>query len=99
VEEEWKKVVMQSERQLNGSDCGVFACLNVLALVRGAEPGEISPDNGMMEARRLIVATLLKNSSHEKKRLTKACFPSGFVCLNVLVYIPYGCITSLLCAQ
>ena len=63
VEEEWTEVVMRSERQLNGSDCGVFACLNALALVRGAEPGEISPDNGMMEARRLIVATLMNNSS------------------------------------
>lgn len=57
--EEWSVVEKQrSVEQLNGSDCGVFTCLNALALVRGEEPSRVKAFSGMHEARRRIAVTL-----------------------------------------
>ncbi|KAF2201748.1 cysteine proteinase, partial [Delitschia confertaspora ATCC 74209] len=65
VEEEWRVETGGSCQQLNGSDCGVFTCMNALALIRGQEPkGSIEADNGMLEARRQIAATLLSGASN-----------------------------------
>jgi Ulp1 family protease len=57
--EEWSVVEKQrSVEQLNGSDCGVFTCLNALALVRGEEPSRVKSLEGMHEARRRIAVSL-----------------------------------------
>jgi hypothetical protein len=61
IEEEWTVTEQQfSQQQLNGSDCGVFACLNALALVRGEEPARVVACKGMDVARRRIAITLMK---------------------------------------
>lgn len=52
----WKQ---RSTRQINGSDCGVFAILNALALLRGEEYVKIIACDGMLDARERIAATLM----------------------------------------
>ncbi|KAF2708847.1 cysteine proteinase [Pleomassaria siparia CBS 279.74] len=50
----------QSTQQLNAKDCGVFACLNALVLLRGEAPQRVVASEGMEEARRRIAWTLIK---------------------------------------
>jgi Ulp1 family protease len=60
VEDEW--VVMEKQRsskQLNGSDCGVFALLNALVLLRGDDTKKVISNHGMSEARERIAITLM----------------------------------------
>lgn len=60
IEEEWKIVeVQRSNRQLNGSDCGVFTLLNALTLLRGEEAQRVVASCGMVDARERIATTLL----------------------------------------
>jgi len=59
-EDEWVVLWKQrSTRQINGSDCGVFALLNALALLRGEEYVKIIACDGMLDARERIAATLM----------------------------------------
>jgi hypothetical protein len=59
-EEEWTIFEKQrSTRQVNGSDCGVFAILNALALLRGEEYTKVLACDGMPDARERIAVTLL----------------------------------------
>ncbi|KAF2744183.1 cysteine proteinase, partial [Sporormia fimetaria CBS 119925] len=60
IASEWNVIEKQrSMRQQNGSDCGVFTCLNALALLRGEDPDLVEVDNGMHNARRIIAASLI----------------------------------------
>jgi hypothetical protein len=64
-EEEWTITTHQrSGRQLNGSDCGVFTCLNALALVKGADPASAEITDGMHPARVHIAHTVLCSRLH-----------------------------------
>ncbi|KAF2188125.1 cysteine proteinase [Zopfia rhizophila CBS 207.26] len=63
VEKDWTVVKGRSLRQLNGRDCGIFTCLNALALLRGEGPDRVIPVNGMLEARRQVAATLINGKS------------------------------------
>ncbi|KAL5113968.1 hypothetical protein ACEQ8H_008150 [Pleosporales sp. CAS-2024a] len=59
-EKEWTVQSKQrSTRQKNGNDCGVFALLNALALLRGEDFDKVIASNGMLEARQRIATTLL----------------------------------------
>ncbi|KAH5180678.1 hypothetical protein HBH68_179490 [Parastagonospora nodorum] len=59
-EDEWVVLWKQrSTRQINGSDCGVFAILNALALLRGEEYVKIIACDGMLDARERIATTLM----------------------------------------
>jgi hypothetical protein len=65
VENEWTIARHQrSRRQLNGSDCGVFTCLNSLALLKDADPGSAQVDSGMREGRQHIAVSLLSGKLH-----------------------------------
>ncbi|KAF2273534.1 uncharacterized protein EI97DRAFT_503399 [Westerdykella ornata] len=60
VKSEWTYDQHQrSMQQLNASDCGVFTCLNAVALLRSEDPSLVQITDGMHEARRHIAATLL----------------------------------------
>jgi hypothetical protein len=60
VEDEWVVVEKQrSSKQLNGSDCGVFALLNALVLLRGDDTKKVISNHGMSEARERIAITLM----------------------------------------
>ena len=59
-EEEWTVLQSKSSQQTNSNDCGVFACLNGYALVRGrADPSMEFGADDIPFARRMFVATLL----------------------------------------
>jgi hypothetical protein len=61
VSAEWTVIEQQlSSQQLNGSDCGVFTCLNSLVLLRGEEPKRVVACEGMDVARCRIAVTLIK---------------------------------------
>lgn len=57
--EEWRVLHTDSARQTNGMDCGVFVCMNALALVLDREPRLAVPSAEMPLARRQVAATLL----------------------------------------
>ncbi|KAH7398239.1 hypothetical protein BKA66DRAFT_565860 [Pyrenochaeta sp. MPI-SDFR-AT-0127] len=60
IEEDWTVVELQrSNRQLNGSDCGVFTLLNALTLLRGEEAQRVVASCGMLDARERIATTLV----------------------------------------
>ncbi|KAF1993138.1 cysteine proteinase [Amniculicola lignicola CBS 123094] len=65
VETEWKFQTGRSRVQKNGSDCGVFTCLNALAYLRGDAPERVEPVEGMMDARKRIAITLLNGKTNE----------------------------------
>ncbi|KAF2800082.1 hypothetical protein K505DRAFT_370489 [Melanomma pulvis-pyrius CBS 109.77] len=57
---DWNVIEEQrSVRQANSSDCGVFTCLNALAMLRGDEPKRVTVSDGMENARRRIALTLI----------------------------------------
>ncbi|KAF2772687.1 cysteine proteinase, partial [Teratosphaeria nubilosa] len=56
---EWTEVDGMSQQQKNGDDCGVFACVNGFASVKGVEFGRVESVKGMMDVRRWMVAVLL----------------------------------------
>jgi hypothetical protein len=59
-EEDWTVLSKQrSTPQVNGSDCGVFAVLNALALLRGEEFTKVLACDGMLDARERIATTLI----------------------------------------
>ena len=60
-ENEWKILHTSSSQQSNMNDCGVFACLNGLALVKGLNDGSeaMFGATDMPSARRIMVANLL----------------------------------------
>jgi hypothetical protein len=63
IDREWSVAGGQaSVRQLNGSDCGVFACMNALTLLRGEESKRVVSVEGMMDARKRIAVSLLKEA-------------------------------------
>lgn len=59
VADDWSEMEKRSSQQNNGSDCGVFACLNGLALALGMQSPteEFGPEN-MPDARRVMIAML-----------------------------------------
>ncbi|KAH7116024.1 hypothetical protein B0J11DRAFT_618404 [Dendryphion nanum] len=64
VKSEWtvqgiERDEQQSMCQLNGSDCGVFTCLNALALLRNESFNRVTPIDGMHEARERIAVSLM----------------------------------------
>jgi Ulp1 family protease len=60
IEDEWTVLSKQrSTRQVNCSDCGVFAILNALALLRGEEFIKVLACDGMLDARERIATTLM----------------------------------------
>ncbi|KAH6614008.1 hypothetical protein C7974DRAFT_321180, partial [Boeremia exigua] len=64
--EEWTVApVQRSARQLNGSDCGVFALLNAVAVVRGAGAEGVVAYNGMEEARERLAMTIITGEAQE----------------------------------
>lgn len=58
-EEEWTVVARKTPQQTNGSDCGVFACYNAVAHVRGLDPMLAYKAEDMKLARKQLAATLL----------------------------------------
>lgn len=65
VEDEWTIATHQrSGRQLNGSDCGVFTCLNALAIIKNADPGTHRVEMGMREGRQHIAVSVLAGKLH-----------------------------------
>ncbi|PNS18829.1 hypothetical protein CAC42_5368 [Sphaceloma murrayae] len=59
-EDEWTILQSKSAQQDNMNDCGVFACLNGWALVRGTkDPSEEFGAKDIPMARRMLVATIL----------------------------------------
>jgi hypothetical protein len=59
-EKDWTVLSKQrSTPQVNGSDCGVFAILNALALLRGEEFTKVLACDGMLDARERIATTLM----------------------------------------
>ena len=56
---EWAEVLGRSDRQDNGSDCGVFTVFNALAVVEGFEPAGVVTAAEMPAARRQLVASLV----------------------------------------
>lgn len=67
IEEDWSVLrAHRSMKQMNGSDCGVFTCLNALAALRGVDFDQVVAVNGMKEARcRIAVDLLLSKVSLE----------------------------------
>lgn len=63
VDSNWTDVYGHSKKQVNGSDCGVFTCLNALALVRDTVPGRVDVDDGMRAARYHIAVALLTGTA------------------------------------
>ena len=59
VAQEWEVLRTSSTQQTNGKDCGVFACINALAYVRGAPYAGVQAED-MEEARRMMVAALVE---------------------------------------
>ncbi|KAJ9623256.1 hypothetical protein H2203_006195 [Taxawa tesnikishii (nom. ined.)] len=58
--DEWLEMDTMSATQYNGTDCGVFTCMNGLALAKGVEDPSGAFDAGnMRKARRMIAAVLL----------------------------------------
>lgn len=57
--DDWKVLHTPSARQTNGMDCGVFVCMNALALVLDRDPSLAVPSGEMPLARRQVAATLL----------------------------------------
>jgi len=57
--EEWTVIDTTSVQQANALDCGVFVCMNSLALISGKEPLDAFSANDMPGARQQIAATLL----------------------------------------
>jgi len=57
--EEWTIIDASSAQQANGVDCGVFVCMNALALALGREPLTAFSSQDAEAARQLIAATLL----------------------------------------
>lgn len=57
-EEEWKAIDTSSVQQANALDCGVFVCMNSLALMSGKDPLQAFDAADMPAARRQIAATL-----------------------------------------
>jgi len=56
--EEWKIIDTRSVQQANALDCGVFVCMNALALISGKNPLKVFSAADMPAARRQIAATL-----------------------------------------
>jgi len=56
---EWTIVNAQSVQQNNSKDCGVFVCMNSLALVKGRVAGRAFSAEDMPAARRMVAGTLL----------------------------------------
>jgi len=56
---EWKEKEVRSMPQLNGSDCGVFTCINGFAVAKNRDYEDVVTENGMMNARRYMVAVFL----------------------------------------
>jgi len=59
VAEEWTIIDASSAQQANGVDCGVFVCINALALAMEREPLTAFHARDAQAARQLIAATLL----------------------------------------
>lgn len=57
--DEWSIVETASSRQTNGIDCGVFVCMNALAIVKGVEPTQAFDDTHIPNARRQVAAALI----------------------------------------
>jgi len=58
-EEEWEVVNASSSQQANGLDCGVFVCVNALAVALGRDPVGCFGAGEVAEARRMVGGTLL----------------------------------------
>lgn len=58
VEEEWTFLTTQSCQQENSKDCGVFVCLNALAIARGMPIGTVG-EQDVETAREFIMGVLL----------------------------------------
>lgn len=56
---EWNEKKVRSTPQLNGSDCGVFACINGFAVAKNRDYEDVRTEDGMMNARRYMVAVFL----------------------------------------
>ena len=56
---EWTIVNAQSVQQNNSKDCGVFVCMNSLALIKGRVAGRAFSADDMPAARRMVAGTLL----------------------------------------
>ncbi|KAF2754492.1 hypothetical protein EJ05DRAFT_479469 [Pseudovirgaria hyperparasitica] len=59
---DWADVTLRSGQQHNSSDCGVFTCMNALAIARGDVPREVVVGSRMGAARQQLAATLLVGS-------------------------------------
>jgi hypothetical protein len=57
--DEWKVIDASSAQQANGLDCGVFVCMNALALALGKNPVTAFGPHDAQKARRMIAATLI----------------------------------------
>ncbi|KAF2829159.1 hypothetical protein CC86DRAFT_453845 [Ophiobolus disseminans] len=63
IEDEWTVIRQQrSTQQINGRDCGVFTALNALALLRGMDLTTVLSCDGMMDARKRMAATIMKQA-------------------------------------
>ncbi len=58
-EEDWRVLATSSGLQQNAIDCGVFTCLNGVAVVRGLNPQTVIGHADIVAGRRQIAATLL----------------------------------------
>ncbi|KAK5136653.1 hypothetical protein LTR08_002667 [Meristemomyces frigidus] len=63
VKGQWTELGSVSGLQGNNSDCGVFTCMNALAVAKGRGFDDV-PSTKMMEARRMMVAVLLNGGLH-----------------------------------
>lgn len=56
--DEWTESHEKSEVQLDGTDCGVFACLNALAVAKGRSFQKVEADK-MRDGRKYMIAVLM----------------------------------------
>jgi sentrin-specific protease 1 len=65
-EEEWKEVFGRSPMQTNSMDCGVFTCLNGMAVLRGFNPAKTYGSVDISRGRMQIAAILLGGGFSEE---------------------------------
>jgi len=65
-EEDWLVVDASSSQQANGLDCGVFVCMNALALVLGRDPVRAFGAGEVAAARRMVGAVLLNGGMKDE---------------------------------
>jgi hypothetical protein len=67
IPDEWTFEVRDCAHQLNGSDCGVFACMNARALLLEEDVTLIRPSEGMEDERQRMAISLLTREAKELK--------------------------------